>query len=219
VGLQAAIFDLDGTLVDSLPGIEFAVDSAFAELGLPVRNKDLAPLIGPPIHDILGQLLPQADEQQLSCLEAGFRASYDTYGWQKTILHENAALVLAKLERAGVQLFIVTNKPTFATHRILEALGILPRFEAVLCRDGRTPCFGSKAEMLENLVRTCNLHRDECLYIGDTYEDYLAGTESGIRVALVRRGEICDHRQYQGCVTVKNLIELLPDDIELEEIA
>lgn len=219
MGIQAALFDLDGTLVDSLPGIEFSVDAAIAEVGLPVRKRDLRPLIGPPIREIFEQLLPQADAQQLSSLEAAFRASYDTCGWQKTILYENAALVLEKLKSAGVQVFVVTNKPTFATHRILEALGILHLFEIVLCRDARTPCFGSKAEMLEDLVRTCNLHRDECLYIGDTYEDYLAGLESGIQVTVVRRDEMCDHREYQGCVTVRNLNELLPDNIKLEEIA
>jgi phosphoglycolate phosphatase len=81
MGLQAALFDLDGTLVDSLPGIAFSVDAAIAESGLPVRRTDLRPLIGPPIREIFRQLLPQADALHLSSLEAAFRTSYDTGGW------------------------------------------------------------------------------------------------------------------------------------------
>jgi len=219
MGLQAALFDLDGTLVDSLPGIEFSVDSAIAGLGLPVRDRDLRRLIGPPIREIFGHLLPQIGEPQLSNLEAAFRASYDSFGWQKTLLYENVAFILEKLSCAGIRLFVVTNKPTFATGQILEALGIRHFFETVLCRDGRTPRFTSKTEMLKELVHVFDLQRDDCLYIGDTYDDYLAGMESGVQVVIVRHDGICDHRGYPGCTVIKNLIELVPNNIELKETA
>jgi phosphoglycolate phosphatase len=219
MGLQAALFDLDGTLIDSIPGIEFSVDSAISELGLPVRESDLRPLIGPPIREIFGHLLPQLGEQQLWNLEAAFRVSYDSSGWQKTVLYENVALILEKLSRAGVRLFVVTNKPTFATGRILEALGISHFFETVLCRDGRMPYFTSKSEMLKDLMHASNLQSDNCLYIGDTYDDYQAGMESGVQVVIVRHDGICDHRGYPGCSIIKNLIELMPNNIELKETA
>jgi phosphoglycolate phosphatase len=217
--LRAAFFDQDGTLVDSLAGIEFAVDDALAVLGLPVRNRDLRSLIGPPIRQIFKQLLPDTDEQLITNLEAAFRTCYDSSGWSKTVLHENAALVLEELSRAGVQLFLVTNKPAFSTHRILEALNIRQFFQAVLCRDTRNPCFESKAEMLEHLVGTYNLPREECLYIGDTYEDYLAGAESGIPVAVVIRDQICDDHRCPDDIICRNLIEILPDNKKLKEIA
>lgn len=219
MGLQAALFDLDGTLIDSVPGIEFSVDSAIAGLGLPVREQDLRPLIGPPIREIFGRLLPQIDEAQLLNLEAAFRVSYDSSGWQKTRLYENVALILEKLNCSGIRLFVVTNKPTFATGRILESLGIRRFFETVLCRDGRTPRFTSKSEMLKDLVLVHNLQPDNCLYVGDTYDDYLAGMESGVQVVIVRHDGICDYRGYPGCPVIKSLIELLPDNIELKETA
>jgi phosphoglycolate phosphatase len=219
MGLRAALFDQDGTLVDSLEGIEFAVDHALAVLGLPERNRDLRPLIGPPIRQIFQQLLPRNDEQQLAKLETAFRACYDSDGWRKTVLHENAALVLEQLHRAGVQLFLVTNKPTLSTHRILEALGIRHLFHAVLCRDGRSPCFQSKAEMLTYVTDAYNLRPEDCLYVGDTYEDYLAGLQSSIRVAVVIRDEICDDHRCPDDAICKNLIELLHDNFELKEIA
>lgn len=219
MAIRAAFFDQDGTLVDSLAGIEFAVDHAFSVLGLPVRNCELRPLIGPPIRQIFGQLLPQCEDEQLDELEAAFRSCYDSQGWRKTVLHENAELVLQELNRAGVQVFLVTNKPAFSTHRILDALNIRQFFQAVLCRDARTPAFHSKAEMLEHLVGTYNLRREECLYIGDTYEDYVAGAQSCIQTAVVIRDEICDHHRCPDEVICKNLIELLDDNFKLKEIA
>lgn len=219
MALQAALFDLDGTLVDSIAGIEFAVDHAFSVLELPVRNRDLRPLIGPPIRQIFKQLVPDSDEQQLTKLEGAFRACYDSAGWRKTVLHENAALVLEALNRASVQLFVVTNKPALSTHLILEALSIRQFFRATLCRDDRTPSFNSKAQMLEHLVGTYNLRREQCLYIGDTYEDYRAGVRSCIQVAVVIRDPICDDHRCPDDVICRNLIELLPDNLKLKEIA
>lgn len=219
VALRNALFDLDGTLVDSLSGIEFAVDHALAVLELPVRSRDLRPLIGPPIRQIFHQLLPHSDEPQLTKLENAFRASYDSIGWRKTVLHENAIPLLEALGRAGIQLFVVTNKPSFSTGHILEQLDVRRLFQGVLCRDSRTPGFGSKAEMLGHLVGTYNLRREECLYIGDTYEDYLAGVESCIRTAVVIRDRICDDHRCPDDVICRNLIELLPDNLELKEIA
>lgn len=219
MGLRAVLFDQDGTLVDSLAGIEFAVDHALSVLELPVRTRDLRSLIGPPIRQIFAQLVPESGEQQLAKLEAAFRVCYDSLGWRKTVLHENAALVLEELHRSGVQVFLVTNKPTLSTHRILEALGIRQLFHAVLCRDGRTPCFQSKAEMLTYVTDAYNLRPEDCLYVGDTYEDYLAGLQSSIRATVVIRGEICDDHRCPDDAICRNLIELLPANLKLEEIA
>ncbi len=218
--IKAVFCDLDGTLIDSLPGIEFSVDHALAEVKLPARTCDLRPLIGPPIRQIFSQMLSQADEQELSCLEAAFRSCYDSIGWQKTTLFENAADILSELDGAGVQLFVVTNKPSFATRRILEALGIRRFFRDVLCRDSRTPGFQSKTEMLQNLVRLYNLSPAECLYLGDTYEDYVAGLESGMQTSIVTHAaEGCNRepRCPEGII-LKHLAELL-DRMEIKETA
>jgi beta-phosphoglucomutase-like phosphatase (HAD superfamily) len=73
--------------------------------------------------------------------------------------------------------------------------------------------------MLKDLMHASNLQSDNCLYIGDTYDDYQAGMESGVQVVIVRHDGICDHRGYPGCSIIKNLIELMPNNIELKETA
>lgn len=217
---KAVFFDQDGTLVDSLPGIELSVDHALAKAQLPARELRLGPLIGPPIRQIFSQLVSQADEQQLSRLEAAFRASYDSVGWRETRLHDNAALILAELSSAGVQLFLVTNKPTFATDRILEALNIRHFFREVLCRDKRTPPFESKAEMLKALTQLYNLEPTECLYVGDTYEDYRAGLEAGMQTAIVMHGnhKFDGEHKCPEAIILKHFTDFL-EIIEIKETA
>jgi len=182
------LFDLDGTLVDSLPGIEFSVDSCLAECGAPRRARALRPLIGPPIRAILQELMPGADGQQLSLLEQAFRQSYDSGGWRKTVLHEGALETLNKLRTAGVDLFLVTNKPQLPTRQILNMFGLADLFTDMVCRDTKTPPFQSKAEMLQHVVLAHGLDPGACVYVGDSLEDFHAATQAGVPVALVAHG-------------------------------
>jgi phosphoglycolate phosphatase len=188
MAIDAVLFDLDGTLIDSLPGIQFSVNEALGCEDLMRHSQDLRPLIGPPIRQIFGKLLPAADEPQLVRLEGAFRSSYDSVGWRKTALHANAAPMLEKLGRAGLKLFVATNKPSLATGRILRELEIMQHFEEVLSPDSRTPPFTSKSEMLVTLVNRHCLRAERCLYVGDTEEDRLAGLQAGLPVVLVRHG-------------------------------
>ncbi len=66
---QAVFFDLDGTLLDSLPGINFSVQQAFATCGLEPQFTDLRSRIGPPIRVIFSQLAPHLPEADLDRLD------------------------------------------------------------------------------------------------------------------------------------------------------
>src|SRR4026208_202336 len=100
---QNFIFDLDGTLVDSLPGIEYAVDAVLSR-SRRRRTQDLRTLIGPPIRSIL-QSLTNAGEDELNDLERGFRRSYDAVGWRKTLCYAGVCDTLRFLHAQGKRLF------------------------------------------------------------------------------------------------------------------
>jgi phosphoglycolate phosphatase len=177
------IFDLDGTLVDSLPGIEESV--RFAISG-PVPS--LRPLIGPPIRSILQTLRPEATASELDDLTRRFRASYDSGGWRRTVPQSGAAPLLADLRRFGLHAYLATNKPAEATTKILGLLAMAPYFDGVVTRDSSAPPFASKAEMLHALVRRHGLDPSLCLMVGDTAEDYTAALEAGMDVFIVANG-------------------------------
>jgi len=203
------LFDLDGTLIDSLPGIEFSVDCALAECSLPPRRRPLRPLIGPPIRTIFSQLLGGPPEHHLSALEQAFRSSYDSAGWLKTVPAESAIDTLRTFHTAGMRLFLVTNKPATPTRRIVDHLGIAELFSDILCRNSITPPFSSKAGMLRHLLQVHQLDPKQCLYVGDTSEDYRAATEVGLPVAIVAHGYGEPNILHPQSIHLDNLGELL----------
>jgi phosphoglycolate phosphatase len=181
-------FDLDGTLVDSLPGIQYAVEAALYESGIRPSEPCLKNLIGPPIRSILKQLAPQSTDADLERLEHSFRLAYDSVGWMKARTYGRAAEVLDELRQLRKEAFLVTNKPLHATEKILHMLGIAGYFTGVLTRDSRTPPFESKAAMLSFLLSQRGIESRRCLMVGDALEDYEAASQVGMQTAIVLHG-------------------------------
>jgi len=204
------LFDLDGTLIDSLPGIEWSARAAMAECGLSADLSDLRRRIGPPIRDILAGVCGATGEV-LSRLEAGFRRSYDADGWRMTELRPGVMELLLQLRSAGRRLWVVTNKPSFATGQILKELKIDGMFEHFLCRDSRVPPFGSKKEVLEELMRSRDIAAASAFLVGDTIEDCRAATGVGLRCMIVPGGygEESQLLDSAYCSTVRGWDEIL----------
>jgi phosphoglycolate phosphatase len=185
------LFDLDGTLLDSLPGIEYSARAAFAACGLAVGEVELRTLIGPPIRTILARMAHATgglSEQQLDRLVQAFRASYDSEGWKRAPLYAGAAELLRELRAQGKRLFVVTNKPRSISLRILEAKQTLGLFEEIVTLDSRKPAYSGKREMMRSLMERHGLEPQECLMAGDTMEDAEAASETGMPFCLMTHG-------------------------------
>lgn len=185
---KCVLFDLDGTILDSLPGIESSVRAAFADCDLPVPEESLRGMIGPPIRAILARVGDIRNEKILDTLELAFRKDYDSNGWQKTVSFPGAANVLQTMYEQGRRLFVVSNKPYSISLKILEKEEILHFFEAIVTRDSRLPPYKGKEEMIEVLVSERNLVAQECLMVGDTIEDAKAARASEINFVYMTHG-------------------------------
>jgi phosphoglycolate phosphatase len=182
------LFDLDGTLVDSLPGIEFSVREAFRSCKLPLAQESLREMIGPPIRTILSRVGNVAEENVLDELERAFRASYDDEGWRKTICFPDAHRILQMMHERGHRLFVVSNKPRHISLQILERERILEYFEAIVTRDSRSPHYRGKDKMIEALLAEHLILGEECLMVGDTTEDANAAASAGIKFIWMTHG-------------------------------
>ncbi len=186
--VQYLLFDLDGTLLDSLPGIDFSMKQACQSVGIPEIKANLRSLLGPPIRTILSKAVPTEDRALLDRLEAAFRISYDTEGWQKTTCFEGALEALQEFREDGRRLFVISNKPRPIALRILEHEGMLALFKAIYTPDSRVPPFGSKEEIIKGFLTEQGVSPSECLMVGDTMEDVAAAAANEMPVVFMEHG-------------------------------
>jgi phosphoglycolate phosphatase len=186
--IKSLIFDLDGTLIDSTPGIESSLRAAFLSCGLTMPVVDLRRIIGPPITVMARRIEPSLSDGDVAVIERSYRASYDSDGWRDTIAYPAVADTLRVLHRYGLRFFIVTNKPLVPTSNILAHLGLDTLFIEALTRDSRTPHYASKADMITDLLSRQYLEPGTTLMIGDTGEDQEAAHTNGIDFIHVTYG-------------------------------
>jgi phosphoglycolate phosphatase len=210
---QAILFDLDGTLLDSLPGIEFSIRSAFAQCALPEPQKNIRSLIGPPIRSILASLAGDVSPSTLDRLEQAFRTSYDSEGWSMTPHYPAATNVLRSLHSKGVRLFVASNKPIHIATRILQEEGTFALFEAVLTRDSRIPPYAGKLEIMQCLIEAHDLDPGRCLMVGDTMEDVEAAAHIPMRIAFMTHGygHLPESANASVVMRLNHFSELLPN--------
>jgi phosphoglycolate phosphatase len=181
------LFDLDGTILDSLPGIDFSLHAAFAQCELPLKHENLREMIGPPIRTILSTA-GEVGGPLLDDLERAFRKSYDEEGWERTVCFPDAIRVLREAHLLKYRLFVVSNKPLQVSMRILSREGILDLFDEVVTADSRVPPYSTKTEMVDALLERHWIDPRAALLVGDTMEDAIAAEAAGMRFALMTHG-------------------------------
>lgn len=174
------LFDLDGTLIDSSPGILASFGRVLAADGLRPAMPLEASLIGPPLAVTLQQVSGIADEARLARLVEAFKQDYDTAGYLATEVFPGVAAGLAQLTAAGSRLFIVTNKRMLPTRRILEALGLARHFAGIHTRDETEPMAPSKTAVTQRVVARYGIERSRAFFVGDSDEDAAAARENSL---------------------------------------
>jgi phosphoglycolate phosphatase len=145
-------------------------------------------VVGPPISIIARRLEPSLTADEVIVIEKEFRADYDANGWRGAIPFDGVVEGLIRLGRAGLRLFVVTNKPRIPTEKMLENFGLNAVFEVVLTRDMRIPKYASKTEMLAELIMNQGIDAAFSAMVGDTHEDQEAARCNGVRFIYVTYG-------------------------------
>jgi phosphoglycolate phosphatase len=181
-------FDLDGTLVDSNPGIASALRAAFASIGRAVPDRDIRSAIGPPIRILARRLDPQLTDDQCAAIEQAYRTLYDGEHWRQTLLFEGVDETLRHLHRTARRLFVVTNKPRIPTLKILQHFKLEPLFADIVTRDSTNPPFPNKAAMLRHLILHHQFNPAAATMVGDTAEDEEAAVANEIPFLFMTYG-------------------------------
>lgn len=189
--LRSATFDLDGTLVDSIPDLAAACHAMLAELGQPPRTDgDIHRFVGKGMAVLVERCLTWEAAPEASLLEAGiaaFRRHYADINGRASTVYPGVVDGLEAFRALGLPLGVVTNKPAAFTGPLLERMGLAAYFEVVI--SGDTLAF--KKPRPEPLLHACALLATEPglnLHVGDSLNDIESARAAGCPVICVPYG-------------------------------
>ncbi|SLI86912.1 5'-nucleotidase [Mycobacteroides abscessus subsp. bolletii] len=180
------IFDLDGTLTDSAPGIVSSFRHALSHVGAPEPTGDIASrVVGPPMHITLGSMgLGERADDAI----AAYRADYSERGWAVNEMFGGIRDVLTRLREAGVPMVVATSKSEPIAARILEHFGLAEFFQVIA---GASPdgIRSSKADVIKHaLSQLDDVPSTGVVMVGDRVHDVEGAAAHGIGTIVVDWG-------------------------------
>lgn len=178
--ISGLIFDLDGTLVDSLPGIAAALNHALGDLGLPVHSEEkVETFIGDGVENLVRRALGTELAHHHAEVLAGFNTHYPVDWKSGTHPYPGMMDLLADLASRKIPMGILSNKPHRFTREIVDTLFPPHFFKTVRGHAAGTPRKPDPTAALE-IVDLWNLKPAEVAYIGDSTVDLATARAAGL---------------------------------------
>ncbi|CCG42375.1 phosphoglycolate phosphatase [Magnetospirillum molischianum] len=188
---RAVLFDLDGTLIDSLPDLVAAVNRMLAEWDRPALSAEAVKALvgggaailverafmttGGPVTVEVGELLRR------------FMADYEPRSAESTRPWPAVIETLTRLKEAGLLLAVCTNKPSGATAVVLSKLGLAPFFDVVVGADD-TPVLKPDPTHIHVILDRLGVTAAQAVMVGDSFNDIAAARAAGVPTVAVSFG-------------------------------
>lgn len=177
------MFDLDGTLVDSVPVILRAFREVHEQMGLPFDEPAVRKLVGIPLERQAERFAGERAQEFIR----RYVPLYAAYQTQDMRLFPGTVETLDQLRRRGYRLGLVTSKSSREVDRVLGRTGIGARFEVVVTADDVVN-HKPHPEPILKALELLKLRPEEVLYVGDSLFDIEAARKAGVEVAAVSWG-------------------------------
>ena len=173
---DTVLFDLDGTLTDSAPGITACVQKALDHFGLHYEQKDLTVFVGPPLRKMFPRFgVSQADVEEAVTV---FRQNYEDWGKYENAPYDGIKALLSDLSSAGIQLGVATSKPEKFSRRILDHFGMTPYLDCILGNSMHLQV--EKSDMIKKIVDLYGISKEQAVMVGDRRFDVEAAHKAGV---------------------------------------
>ncbi len=217
-GIRAAIIDLDGTMVDTAPDFQVAINRMREEIHLaPLTLETITDFVGKGSENLMRRVL--GVDFEASEVERRFELALQRYQHHYLQINGNHSELYAgvhegllALKKGGVRLACVTNKPIAFARPLLEKKGLIDSFEVIYGGDS----LAHKKPHPLPMLTVCNdfdLQPDQVVAIGDSSNDSEAARAAGCRVLTVPYGY--NHGQPVQTIDTDGIVESLLDAANL----
>lgn len=215
--VQAVLFDLDGTLIDSAPDLGAAADKMRVDRGLPSLPADLyRPMAGAGARGMLQIAFGMSPQDaEFAVMREEFFVNYERCMTERTYAFEGVQALLQTLERRGLPWGVVTNKSERFTLPLTRAMPLFVGALAVVSGDTTPHAKPHPAPLLE-AARRMGVSPQACIYVGDDARDIEAGRAAGMRTVAAVYGYLGaqhDTAAWNADAEIKSpaaLLQLLP---------
>ncbi len=213
MSIEAMLFDLDGTLLDTLADIANSLNLAFIEEGLQTHSVEaFRGFVGNGVFELVRAALPQAnrDDENVARIVEKFRVNY-AKGWAgETVIYPGIEELLAKLRERGVKTCVLSNKPDDFTREMVRHFFPEHPFTFVMGHHKGFPAKPDPASTL-HMIEQMGISREKAAYVGDMHVDIQTALNAGILPVGVSWG-FCTKdalRQAGAEIIVDRAIEIL----------
>ncbi|MGE4280670.1 MAG: HAD-IA family hydrolase [Magnetospirillum sp.] len=212
---KAVIFDLDGTLIDSIPDVRLALNTVLESHGnRPLTRDELETLVGegamPMIRGAFAMTGDTPDDLQDALRQ--YLDHYAAHPVRETTLYDGAVAMLEQLRQQGYVLAVCTNKPQRMTDLVLRDLGIAPLFAAAIGGDTLPWRKPDGRHILSTLEQAGGAAK--AVMIGDSHNDIQAAKHIGMASVAVSFGYCHDGVETLGADRVIDHFDQLPTTLK-----
>ena len=187
--LQAVLFDLDGTLIDSAPDLGAAADKMRVDRGLPsLPLASYRPMAGSGARGMLAIAFDMApDHPDFAALKEEFFVNYERCMTERTCAFDGVPALIQSLVERKLPWGVVTNKSARFTEPLTRAMPLFASASAVVSGD-TTAHAKPHPEPLFEAARRLQVDPARCLYVGDDHRDIVAGLAAGMGTVAATYG-------------------------------
>ncbi len=188
---KACIFDLDGTLTDTLESLTYSVNTTLQELGLSkITREQCRAYVGEGPRPLLASSLKTVGDHELVHLEKAvdiYAGVFKEGCMYKVAPYEGIVELLSALREKGLRLAVLSNKPHMQTNKIVASFFAEDTFDRV---EGLKPDVPRKPDPTAalSIAESWGIDRKECIYIGDSDTDMMTGKAAGMLTVGVTWG-------------------------------